>query len=77
MTYSDAISSGILDLCAERKITINKLAKLSEMKQSKLDNIIKENTKSPSLRSLHSISQGFGITLSQLLDFPEIIEMQF
>ena len=77
MTYSQAITKRILSLCRERNITINKLATLSGMKQSTIDNIIKGNTKSPGLRTLHRISQGFGITLSSLLDFPEINEMRF
>lgn len=77
MTYSQIITKRILSLCKERKITVNKLATLSGMKQSTLDNIIKGNTKSPGLRTLHRISQGFGITLSELLDFPEINETQF
>jgi transcriptional regulator with XRE-family HTH domain len=77
MTYSEAITKRILSLCKERNITVNKLATLSGMKQSTIDNIIKGNTKSPGLRTLHRISQGFDMTLSTLLDFPEINEMQF
>jgi len=77
MTYADAIAKRIVNLCAERGITINKLATLSGMKQSTLDNVIKGNTKSPGLRTLHRVSQGFGITLSRLLDFPELDEVQF
>ncbi|MCL2343167.1 MAG: helix-turn-helix domain-containing protein, partial [Firmicutes bacterium] len=74
MTYSEVITTRILSLCAVRNITVNKLATLSGMKQSTLDNIIRGNTKSPGLRTLHRISQGFGITLSELLNFPEINE---
>lgn len=77
MTYSEAITKRILSLCSERKITVNKLATLSGMKQSTLDNIIKGNTKSPGLKTLHRISQGLGITISELLDFPEINNVIF
>lgn len=77
MTYSEIITKRILSLCKEHGITINKLATLSGMKQSTLDNIIKGNTKSPGLRTLHRISQGFGMTLSALLDFPELNETLF
>ena len=77
MTYSEIITKRILSLCKARNITVNKLATLSGMKQSTLDNIIKGNTKSPGLRTLHRISQGFGITLSALLDFPELNETLF
>jgi len=77
MTYSTIITKRILSLCKERNITINKLATLSGMKQSTIDNIVKGNTKSPGLRTLHRISQGFGITLAELLDFPELNETLF
>ena len=77
MTYSKAISKRIQELCKEKGITINKLATLSGMKQSTIDNIIKGNTKSPGLRTLHRISQGFGLTLSALLDFFEMNEALF
>ena len=74
MTYGKVITKRILDLCQERKITVNKLATLSGMKQSTIDNIIKGNTKSPGLRTLHRMALGFNMTLSELLDFPEMNE---
>ena len=77
MTYSEVITERIVCLCRERGITLNKLATLSGMKQSTLENIVKGNTKSPGLRTLHRISQGFGLTLSELLDFPELNETLF
>ena len=77
MTYSEAITGRILFLCKEQKLTANRLATLSGMTQSTLDNILRGNTKSPGLRTLHHLSQGFGITISQLLDFPEINEVLF
>lgn len=77
MTYSQAIIKRILGYCAERNITINKLATLSGMKQSTLENIIKGHTKNPSLRTLHRLSQGLEITISEFLDFPEINEAAF
>ena len=77
MTYSEVITKRILQLCKDKSITANKLATLSGMKQSTLENILKGNTKSPGLRTLHRLSQGFGITISQLLDFPEINEVLF
>jgi len=47
------------------------------MKQSTIDNIIKGNTKSPGLRTVHRISQGHGLTLAELLDFAEINDTLF
>ena len=50
---------------------------LAGLKQSTLENIIKGNTKSPGLRTLHRIAQGFDMTVSYLLDFPELNDEQF
>ena len=72
----DIVTKRVIALCKEREITINKLATLSGMTQSTLDNIIKGRSKSPGLRSLHRLAQGLGMTLSQFLDFPEIEETQ-
>ena len=77
MTYSEAIIKRISYYCAERNITLNKLATLSGMKQSTLENIMKGNTKNPSLRTLHRLSQGLEITISEFLDFSEINEIAF
>ncbi|MDD2361962.1 MAG: helix-turn-helix transcriptional regulator [Oscillospiraceae bacterium] len=77
MTYSEAITKRILALCKERNITLNKLATLSGMKQSTLENIVKGNTKSPGLRTLHRLSIGMGMTISELLNFPEINDAIF
>lgn len=77
MTYSEAITKRILALCKERNITLNKLATLSGMKQSTLENIVKGNTKSPGFRTLHRISIGLGMTISELLNFPEINDAIF
>ncbi len=74
MTYSEMISKRILDLCKKKKITANKLSTLSGLSHSTLENIIKGNTKSAGVRSLHRIAQGLGITLSEFFDFSEINE---
>ena len=62
MTYSDAIIKRLTDLCVERGITTNKLATLS---------------KNPKLKTLRKIAMGFNMTVSELLDFPEMNEMEF
>ena len=77
MTYSEAMIKRILFFCAERNITVNKLATLSGITQSTLENIMKGNTKNPSLRTLHRLSQGLDITLSEFLDFAEINDVAF
>ena len=53
MTYSDAVIKRLTALCAERDITVNKLATLSGITQSTVDNLIKGKTKNPKLKTLH------------------------
>lgn len=77
MTYSDAIIKRLTDLCSKRDITINKLATLSGITQSTVDNLMKGKTKNPKLKTLHKLAVGLGMTVSELLDFPEMDETVF
>lgn len=77
MTYSDAVIKRLTELCAERHITINKLATLSEITQSTVDNLIKGKTRNPKLKTLHKLAIGLDMTVSELLDFPEMNETVF
>lgn len=77
MTYSEAIIKRLNELCSERKITINKLATLSGITQSTVDNLMKGKTKNPKLKTLHKLATGLDMTVAQLLDFPEMNEHAF
>ncbi len=77
MTYSDVIIKRLNDLCDEREITINKLSTLSGITQSTVENIISGKTKNPKLKTLHKLAVGLNMTVSELLDFPEMNETIF
>lgn len=77
MTYSDVIILRLTRLCEERKITINKLATLSGITQSTVENIMSGKTKNPKLKTLHKLALGLGMTVSELLDFAEMNETMF
>lgn len=77
MTYSDVIMKRLNNLCSERNITVNKLATLSGITQSTVDNIMRGSTKNPKLKTLHKLSVGLGMTISEFLDFPEMNETIF
>lgn len=77
MTYAAVVSRRIRQLCEEKDITLNKLAILSGIRQSTLENIVKGNTKTPTLKTLHRIATGLGMTISELLDFQEMNETIF
>lgn len=77
MTYSDAIIKRLTSLCSDRNITINKLASLSGITQSTVDNLMKGKTKNPKLKTLHKLAVGLDMTVSELLDFYEMNETAF
>ena len=77
MTYSDAVIKRLTALCAERDITVNKLATLSGITQSTVDNLMKGKTRNPKLKTLHKLAIGLDMTVSQLLDCPEMNEIAF
>lgn len=72
MEYSQLFALRIRQLCAKHGITINKLANMSGLKQSTIDNIIRGTSKNPKVKTLHKIAVTFNMTLSEFLDFPEL-----
>ena len=77
MEYSDLYIERIRTLCAERGIAINKLATMSDVRQSTLDNIVRGLTKNPRVKTLHKIALAFNMTLSEFLDFKALNEYSF
>ena len=72
MEYDKLLSLRIQRLCKERGITINRLATLSGLKQSSVDNIIRGASKNPTVHTLHRIAITFNMTIAEFLDFPEL-----
>ena len=77
MAYSDLYVVRIHNLCKERGISINKLASLSNVKQSTLDNIVRGNSKNPRVKTLHKLALAFNMTLAEFLDFDELNKYSF
>lgn len=77
MEYADTYVQRIRKLCKERGIAINKLATMSDVKQSTLDNIMQGNTKNPRVKTLHKIALAFNMTLAEFLDFSELNDYSF
>ena len=77
MEYSELYVQRIRSLCRQRGIAINKLATMSDVKQSTLDNIVRGLTKNPRAKTLHKIAIAFNMTLSEFLDFKELNEYSF
>lgn len=77
MDYSDIYVKRIRKLCKQRGIAINKLAVMSDVKQSTLDNIVRGITKNPGVKTLHKVAIAFSMTLSEFLDFDELNDYSF
>ncbi len=77
MDYSEIYIYRIRSLCSERGISINKLASMSDVKQSTLDNIVRGLTKNPGVKTLHKIAIAFNMTLSEFLNFKELNDYCF
>lgn len=77
MKYSELYVTRILSLCKQRGITVNKLATMSGINQSTLDNIVRGITKDPRAKTLHKIAIAFNMTLAEFLDFNELNDFSF
>ncbi len=77
MEYSEIYVKRIRELCKKRNIAINKLATMSDVKQSTLDNIVRGLTKNPRVKTLHKLAIAFNMTLSEFLDFDELNDFSF
>lgn len=77
MEYSDIYVKRIKSLCKQRGIAINKLATMSGVNQSTLDNIVRGITKDPRAKTLHKVAIAFNMTLAEFLDFNELNDYSF
>lgn len=63
MKVNKAVSIKLIDICKERNISINKLATLSCLTQSTVENLVNCNSRNPKLLTIIRICDGLGITL--------------
>ncbi|HIT24539.1 MULTISPECIES: helix-turn-helix transcriptional regulator [Pseudoflavonifractor] len=77
MEYYELYIQRIRELCRQRGISINKLASMSNVKQSTLDNIVRGVTKNPRVKTLHKLALAFNMTVAEFLDFESLNEYSF
>jgi len=68
MKIGDAVNKRILDLCAGRGITLNKLATVCGITQSTLDNIKKGNSRNQKIATIKKVCDGLEITVADFFD---------
>lgn len=77
MMYSTILVKRIDYFCRMRKISYTKLAKMSGLNQSTIDNIMRGITKNPRIATLHHVAIGLNMTLAEFLDFKELNDVSF
>ena len=68
MNIGDAVRGRILELCRERGITLNKLATISGVTQSTLNNIIGGRNNSTTVATVKKICDGLNISIVKFFD---------
>ena len=68
MTIGTAVQKRILELCDEHKITVNKLATISGITQSTLNNIVSGRNNSTTVSTIQKICDGLKITIDVFFD---------
>lgn len=77
MEYIEIFATRIRSLCKKRNITVNKLASISGLRQSTINNIMRGVARSPRADTLHKIANALNMTLAEFLDFDELNNFSF
>ncbi len=70
MNIGEAVKLRILELCGEKKITVNKLATVSGITQSTLNNIISGRNRTTTISTIKKLCDGLDITILEFFDNP-------
>lgn len=68
MCISEAVALRIVELCKERKITINKLSTISAVTQSTVNDIVNHRAKNIGIVTIKKLCDGMNITITDFFD---------
>ncbi|MGN1412118.1 MAG: helix-turn-helix domain-containing protein [Oscillospiraceae bacterium] len=68
MNISKAVSIRVVELCKERNITINKLATISVVTQSTVNDIVNLKSKNVGIVTIKKLCDGLEITITDFFD---------
>ena len=71
-----AVRTRILDLCAQRQITVNRLATISGVTQSTLNNIVSGRNNSVTVSTIKKLCDGLDISLREFFDVPAFDDLE-
>ena len=70
MTTVEAVRDRILQLCEQRNMSINKLASVSALPQSRVKNSLYGKSQNPKLLTIKMLCDGLDITLGEFFNAP-------
>ena len=70
MTIGEAVQIRIKNLCRDNNITVNKLAIISGLTQSTLNNIVSGRNNSTTVSTIKKICDGLNISIQDFFDDP-------
>ena len=76
MTIGEAVRERILELCAERDMTINKLSTISGITQSTVNNIVGGRNNSTTVSTIQKLCDGLGITIVEFFNNDRFKEIE-
>lgn len=76
MTIGEATRKRILELCGDRGITLNKLAIISGITQSTLNNVISGRNNSVTVSTLKKVCDGLDITIIDFFNCELFIDLE-
>ena len=76
MGVCEAVKNRIYELCAERRITINRLATESGLSRSSLKNILYGKSQNPGIATIKVLCDGLGISLAEFFSAPSFFGLE-
>lgn len=76
MRIGDAVKQRIIDLCDKENITINKLATISGITQSTINNITGGRNNSATISTIKKICDGLEISIKDFFNSPLFDELE-
>lgn len=70
MNISQAVAFRILELCKERKITVNRLSTISAVTQSTVNDIVNNKSKNIGIATIRKLCYGLEISITDFFDTP-------
>lgn len=70
MNISQAVAFRILELCKEKKITVNRLSTISAVTQSTVNDIVNNKSKNIGIATIRKLCDGLEISITDFFDTP-------